>query len=171
MSSLTEYWNDRFCHTKMHYNRIHVQQGNTVPKRRKYAGAGDTQRAVARGEAAQVHQPRMRVFTFGSFSIERSILFQDQGRGLVYDAACDGAAEDTGLLREGAGEASAGEDLDFLMPTYSLWKWEQFDTPELYVSQLAHWLCIHNIAVKHPYDAVHENTQRQLDLSRMRLLK
>ncbi len=252
--SACEYWNDRFCHTKMHYKRIHVQQGNAVPKRRKYAAAwaegvpliarrtpahkaaataerskherppsretfaelkrsdrkrtpsakappacdptppkkrrgGHTQRAAAGGEAAQVRLPRTRVFTFGSFSIERSISFEDQGWG-KYDAAGDGAAEDQGggflrgdagdcaaedqsggLLREGAGEASAGEDLDFLMPTYSLWKWEQFDTPELYASQLTHWLCTHNIAVKRPYDAVHQNSQRQLDLSRMQLLK
>jgi len=236
----------------MHYKRIHVQQGNAVPKRRKYAAAwaegvpliarrtpahkaaataerskherppsretfaelkrsdrkrtpsakappacdptppkkrrgGHTQRAAAGGEAAQVRLPRTRVFTFGSFSIERSISFEDQGWG-KYDAAGDGAAEDQGggflrgdagdcaaedqsLLREGAGEASAGEDLDFLMPTYSLWKWEQFDTPELYASQLTHWLCTHNIAVKRPYDAVHQNSQRQLDLSRMQLLK
>ena len=28
--SACEYWNDRFYHTKMHYNRIHVQQGTIL---------------------------------------------------------------------------------------------------------------------------------------------
>ena len=28
--SACEYWNDRLYHTKMHYNRIHVQQGTIL---------------------------------------------------------------------------------------------------------------------------------------------
>jgi hypothetical protein len=41
--SKCEYWNDRLYHTKMHYERIHVNQGRSMPRKRKYAdpGAGE----------------------------------------------------------------------------------------------------------------------------------
>ena len=34
--SKCEYWNDRLYHTKMHYERIHVKQGRSMPRKRKY---------------------------------------------------------------------------------------------------------------------------------------
>jgi len=41
--SKCEYRNDRLYHTKMHYERIHVNQGRSMPRKRKYAdpGAGE----------------------------------------------------------------------------------------------------------------------------------
>jgi hypothetical protein len=38
--SKCEYWNDRLYHTKMHYERIHVNQGRSMPRKRKYADPG-----------------------------------------------------------------------------------------------------------------------------------
>jgi hypothetical protein len=38
--SKCEYWNDRLYHTKMHYDRIHVNQGRSMPRKRKYADHG-----------------------------------------------------------------------------------------------------------------------------------
>ena len=43
--SKCEYWNDRLYHTKMHYERIHVKQGRSMPRKRKYVDPGEAQDA------------------------------------------------------------------------------------------------------------------------------
>ena len=50
---LCEYRNDRLYHSKMHYFRIHVKNGKSMPNKRKYS-----ERAAGAGEAATVPAPR-----------------------------------------------------------------------------------------------------------------
>ena len=169
-----EYQSDRFYHSRMHYERIHVNHGRSMPGKRKYA-------ALAAGAALpqRHHHQRpagaARVFTFGS------LFFQDEGLGLVLD--CAGmrpprspplSAEDSlsGSKRaQGAEGAAEDEDLAYLMPGYSLWHWEKFDLSDLVGGELEHWLRVHNKNATQPPDAVYKEAETRLDLMRTRLVR
>jgi hypothetical protein len=194
--SKCEYWNDRFYHAKMHYERIHVNQGRCMPSRRKYRAEAAPRSATpprkrkcaaprdaidgkstlprkrkcaAPGDGVDGKStlPLARVFTFGS------PFFQDEGPGLLFDAAGMRAfelplfAEDR--LSSAAAPAAEDDDLGYLMPGYRLWDWEKFDLSDLVAGELEHWLCVHNKSTTQPPDAVHREAEMLLELMRARV--
>lgn len=61
MLSLMQYFNDRLYHSKMHFDRIHVKQGKSMPRKRKYMEpAGSTAGEAAALPPSTQTQPDLR---------------------------------------------------------------------------------------------------------------
>ena len=57
---------------------------------------------------------------------------------------------------------AAGDDLCFLIPSFCLWKWEQFDVAEIYGQELELWLRAHNTNAARPCDAAHTRQRSRM---------